>query len=53
MTRARFEKLNTNLFRETLELGPEFLEDDNLTRKEVDEIVPEGGYPGGRTQRQP
>ena len=63
LTRARSEKLNTDLFRETLEPVPEVLEDDNLTKKEIDKIVPVGGstrspkvqshiggYPRGKTQ---
>ena len=43
LTRSKFEKLNTDLFRETLKPVPEFLEDDDLTKKDFDEIVPVGG----------
>ena len=63
LTRARFEKLNTDLFRETLKPVPEVLEDDDLTKKEINKIVPVGGstrspkvrshigvYPRGKTQ---
>ena len=64
-TRAQFEKLNTDLFKETLKPGPKVREDDDLTKKEVDEIFPAGsptaiptvqshvgGYPRGRNQEQ-
>ena len=51
-TRAQFEKPNTGLSKENLEPIKEVLEDDDSTRKEVDEIVPEGGYPGGKTREQ-
>ena len=42
LTRARFEKLNTDLFRETLKPVPKFLVDADLTKKETDELVPGG-----------
>ena len=63
LTRARFEKLNTDLFRETLKPVPEFLEDDDLTkmilmRSFLLEVQSEfqrfspifGGFPKGKDQ---
>ena len=62
---AKFEKLNTDLFKETLKPVPKVLEDTDLTKKETDELIPVRGstriptvqshcrgYPRGRTQEQ-
>ncbi|KAI0984254.1 hypothetical protein GJ496_011937, partial [Pomphorhynchus laevis] len=43
LTRARFEELNNDLFRKTLTLLGKVLEDANLKRDEIDEIVLVGG----------
>ena len=63
LTRAKCEEMNKDLLRETIEPVPEVLEDDDLTKKEIDEIVPDGSptkipevqspfgdYTGGDTQ---
>ena len=39
LTRAKFEELNMDLFRGTLKPVQKVLEDADLTKKEVDEIV--------------
>ena len=39
LTRAKFEELNMDLFRVTLKPVQKVLEDADLTKKEVDEIV--------------
>jgi len=43
LTRAKFEELNMDLFRGTLKPVQKVLEDADLTKKEVDEIVLVGG----------
>merc|ERR1712066_1111586 len=43
LTRAKFEELNNDLFRGTLKPVQKVLEDADLTKKEVDEIVLVGG----------
>merc|ERR1712142_583911 len=43
LTRAKFEELNMDLFRSTLEPVRKVLEDGDLTKDEVDEIVLVGG----------
>merc|ERR1712071_178087 len=43
LTRARFEELNMDLFRGTLKPVQKVLEDADLTKKEIDEIVLVGG----------
>ena len=42
LTRAQFEKPNTDLFKETLKLVPKVPEDADLTKRKTDEIVPGG-----------
>merc|ERR1711963_826018 len=42
-TRAKFEELNMDLFRGTLKPVQKVLEDSDLTKKEIDEIVLVGG----------
>merc|ERR1712088_731191 len=46
LTRAKFEELNMDLFRGTLKPVQKVLEDADLTKKEVDEIVLVGGSTG-------
>merc|ERR1719367_2340244 len=43
LTRAKFEELNMDLFRGTLKPVQKVLEDADLTKKDVDEIVLVGG----------
>merc|ERR1711972_694843 len=43
LTRAKFEELNMDLFRSTMKPVQKVLEDADLTKKEVDEIVLVGG----------
>merc|ERR1712042_252739 len=43
LTRAKFEELNMDLFKGTLKLVQKVLEDADLTKKEIDEIVLVGG----------
>merc|ERR1712105_439638 len=43
LTRAKFEELNMDLFRGTLKPVQKVLEDADLTKKEIDEIVLVGG----------
>merc|ERR1711937_28117 len=43
LTRAKFEELNNDLFRGTLKPVQKVMEDADLTKKEVDEIVLVGG----------
>merc|ERR1712241_1662138 len=43
LTRAKFEELNMDLFRSTLKPVQKVLEDADMTKKEVDEIVLVGG----------
>lgn len=43
LTRARFEELNMDLFRSTLKPVKKVLEDSDLTKKDIDEIVLVGG----------
>lgn len=43
LTRAKFEELNMDLFRSTMEPVKKVLEDGDLTKDEVDEIVLVGG----------
>ncbi|XP_067941148.1 endoplasmic reticulum chaperone BiP-like [Watersipora subatra] len=43
LTRARFEELNMDLFRSTLKPVKKVLEDADLTKKDIDEIVLVGG----------
>merc|ERR1711913_135674 len=43
LTRAKFEELNMDLFRSTMKPVGKVLEDSDLTKKEVDEIVLVGG----------
>merc|ERR1719209_844964 len=43
LTRAKFEELNMDLFRSTMKPVGKVLEDADLTKKEVDEIVLVGG----------
>merc|ERR1711935_151173 len=45
LTRAKFEELNMDLFRGTLKPVQKVLEDADITKKEVDEIVLVGGSP--------
>ena len=40
--KAKFKELNTDLFKETLKPVPKVLEDADLTKKEIDELVPVG-----------
>ena len=63
LTRAKFEELNNDLFKGTLEPIQRVLEDADLTKREIDEIVPVGdpagiptvqshfeGFPKGKDQ---
>jgi len=43
LTRAKFEELNLDLFRNTMKPVKKVLEDADLTKKEVDEVVLVGG----------
>ena len=43
LTRAKFEELNTDLFRSTLKPVQKVLEDANIQKKDIDEIVLVGG----------
>merc|ERR1711936_308539 len=43
LTRAKFEELNMDLFRSTMKPVGKVLEDADMTKKEVDEIVLVGG----------
>lgn len=43
LTRARFEELNMDLFRSTLKPVKKVMEDADLTKKDIDEIVLVGG----------
>jgi len=43
LTRAKFESLNSDLFKQTLEPLKKALDDSGLTKKQVDEIVLVGG----------
>merc|ERR1712098_1013005 len=43
LTRAKFEELNMDLFKGTLKPVQKVLEDADLTKKEIDEIVLVGG----------
>ena len=43
LTRARFEELNMDLFRSTMKPVKKVMEDADLTKKDIDEIVLVGG----------
>ena len=43
LTRAKFEELNMDLFRSTMKPVKKVLEDADLTKKDVDEIILVGG----------
>merc|ERR1719265_1465595 len=43
LTRARFEELNNDLFKNTLKPVKQVLEDGGLSKSEIDEIVLVGG----------
>ena len=42
LTKAKFKRPNTNLFKKILKPIPKVLEDNDLTKKEIGEIVPVG-----------
>ena len=43
LTRARFEELNSDLFRSTLKPVQHVIEDSDIDKKDVDEVVLVGG----------
>ena len=43
LTKAKFEELNMDLFKGTLKPVQKVLEDADLTKREIDDIVPVGG----------
>lgn len=43
ITRARFEELNQDLFQEMLDVLPQVLQDANITKEHIDEVVLIGG----------
>lgn len=43
LTRARFEELNSDLFRSTLKPVQQVIADSDIDKKEVDEVVLVGG----------
>merc|ERR1711913_212330 len=45
LTRAKFEELNMDLFRSTMKPVGKVLEDADMQKKDVDEIVLVGGHP--------
>ena len=43
LTRARFEELNSDLFRSTLKPVQQVIEDSDIDKKDIDEVVLVGG----------